>query len=141
MDSEVHKRQTPVWTYLKSRGFYAGVQIDGTIVIERYDENEKFYNEKISVGDILAGKVKRPPERELHMLMETLKAAQGDQDVDESALPESGLAPSDMEIEAEGMDFPLCASRVCVGRELTLCRSHIWHSRARGSRPIRRESA
>ena len=35
LETEVHKRQAPVFTYLKSRGFYAGVQIDGTIVIER----------------------------------------------------------------------------------------------------------
>lgn len=35
LETEVHKRQAPVFTYMKSRGFYAGVQIDGTIVIER----------------------------------------------------------------------------------------------------------
>lgn len=102
LDSELHKRQAPVWTYLKSRGFYAGVQIDGTIVIERTDENEVFYGEKIAVADILAGKARHPPTHDIHMLMETLKAAQGDSDVDESALPEDGMAPSDMEIEAEG---------------------------------------
>ncbi|RSL89236.1 hypothetical protein CEP52_014974 [Fusarium oligoseptatum] len=32
----------PVFTYLKSRGFYAGVQVDGTIIIERTDENARF---------------------------------------------------------------------------------------------------
>lgn len=42
LESEVHKRQAPIWTYMKSKGLYAGVAVDGTIIIERTDENEKF---------------------------------------------------------------------------------------------------
>ncbi|KAI9696459.1 MAG: hypothetical protein M1836_005737 [Candelina mexicana] len=98
METEVHKRQAPIWTYLKSRGFYAGVQIDGTVIIERTDENERFYGERIGVKDILAGKVRHPPY-EIRMLMETIKSAQGDSDVDDSALPGDGPAPGDMELE------------------------------------------
>lgn len=100
LDSELHKRQAPVWTYLKSRGFYAGVQVDGTIVIERNDENETFYREKIGVADILAGKARYPPKEKYKMLMDTVHAAQGD-DVDETLLPESGTAPGDQEIEGK----------------------------------------
>lgn len=95
LESEIHKRQAPIFTYLKSRGFYAGVQVDGTIVIERNDENERFYGVKIAVGEILGGAVPYPP-RELHTLMQTLKSAQGDV-VDESELP-GGPAPSDHDI-------------------------------------------
>ncbi|KAL9610831.1 MAG: hypothetical protein Q9167_004471 [Letrouitia subvulpina] len=98
LETEVHKRQAPVWTYLKSRGFYAGVQVDGTIIIERTDENERFYGERIKVADILAGKARHPPY-EIKTLMATIKAAQGDNDVDESALPASEPTPGDMEIE------------------------------------------
>lgn len=97
LETEVHKRQAPVFTYLKSRGFYAGIQIDGTVIIERTDENERFYNEKISVGDILAGKVRHPPY-ECRGLLETIKAAQGDTDVDESVMP-SEPPPGDFDIE------------------------------------------
>ena len=43
LDTELHKRQSPLFTYIKSRGFYAGLQLDGTIIIERTDENERFY--------------------------------------------------------------------------------------------------
>jgi lipid-binding SYLF domain-containing protein len=100
LDSEVHKRQAPVWTYLKSRGFYAGVQIDGSIVIERVDENEIFYKERIGVADILAGKARYPPKEKYRMLHETIRAAQGDE-VDESLLPEAGTAPGDQEIEGK----------------------------------------
>ena len=100
LESEVHKRQAPVWTYLKSRGFYAGVQVDGTIVIERTDENNTFYGERIPVADILAGKARSPPKAQYRMLMETIKAAQGDE-VDENELPAPGLAPGDLEVETE----------------------------------------
>lgn len=102
MDSEVHKRQSPIWTYIKSRGFYAGVQIDGTIVIERTDENENFYHERIPVADILAGKVRHPPY-EIRTLMATLTAAEGGQ-VDEELLPE-GPPPGDFEVEEPGHVF------------------------------------
>ena len=80
LESEVHKRRAPIFTYLKSRGLYAGVQMDGTVLIERTDENERFYGEKIAVMDILQGKVRHPPP-EINALLLTLRAAQGD-DVD-----------------------------------------------------------
>ncbi|KAI5306323.1 hypothetical protein KEM56_001397 [Ascosphaera pollenicola] len=104
LETEVHKRQAPIWTYLKSRGFYAGVQVDGTIVIERTDENERFYGERIGVEDILAGKVRHPPY-EIETLMNTVKAAQGDMDYDESLLAPPG-APADFEIEADTFAIP-----------------------------------
>ncbi|CAD0038048.1 unnamed protein product [Aureobasidium pullulans] len=34
IETEIHKRQAPIFTYLKSRGFYAGVQIDGMSIRE-----------------------------------------------------------------------------------------------------------
>ena len=97
LESEVHKRQAPVFTYLKSRGFYAGVQIDGTVIIERTDENERFYGEMIPVKDILAGKVKHPPY-EARGLLETVRAAQGETDIDESIIP-TEAPPGDYEID------------------------------------------
>ena len=108
LETEIHKRQAPVWNYLKSRGFYAGVQIDGTVIIERGDENERFYGERISVADILAGKARHPPY-EVRTLMATIKAAQGDP-VEESALPTAEPTPGDMDIEkpqvAPGFGLP-----------------------------------
>ena len=102
LDSELHKRQSPLFTYIKSRGFYAGLQLDGTIVIERTDENERFYGERIGVKDILAGKARHPPY-EIRRLMETLRSAQGDTDIDESLIPDEA-PPADFEIMAPGQD-------------------------------------
>lgn len=98
-DGKWKEANRPVFTYLKSRGFYAGVQVDGTIVIERSDENERFYCEKLTAAEILAGKVKHPPP-EIRKLMETLKAAEGRTDVDEDIMKEleGEAAPGDLEI-------------------------------------------
>lgn len=100
LETELHKRQAPIFTYLKSRGFYAGVQIDGTVIIERTDENERYYLQKLSAQEIMAGKVRHPPP-ELRSLMETLKVAQGDEDVDQSLLP-SEPPPADFQVVEEG---------------------------------------
>ncbi|PPJ52478.1 hypothetical protein CBER1_10504 [Cercospora berteroae] len=102
LETSVHKHQAPVYTYLKSRGFYAGVQIDGTIVIERMDENERFYGQKLPVAEILAGKVRHAPY-EIRRLLETIKAAQGDTDIDDGLIP-TEAAPGDYEID-DGTSF------------------------------------
>jgi hypothetical protein len=102
-DGKWKEANRPVFTYLKSRGFYAGVQVDGTIVIERTDENEAFYGEPIGVSDILAGKARHPPP-EIRVLMETLKAAEGREDVDAEVLRDlDGVPdPGDVSVDAPG---------------------------------------
>ena len=107
LESEVHRRQAPVFTYLKSRGFYAGVQIDGTVIIERTDENERFYGEKIPARDIVAGKA-QSRKYELRVLMETLRSAQGEKNIDRSLLP-SEPPPADYQLMEEGKVFGIPA--------------------------------
>ena len=105
LETEIHKRQAPIWTYLKSRGFYAGVQVDGTIIIERTDENERFYGQRIGVADILKGKVRHPPP-EINMLMNTIKYAQGDTDINPNDLPDDEPTQGDLEIHEVVDDDP-----------------------------------
>ncbi|KAF7178072.1 hypothetical protein CNMCM7691_006730 [Aspergillus felis] len=97
LESEVHKRQAPIWSYVKSRGFYAGAQIDGTILIERNDENERFYGRKVPVKEIISGHV-RTEDASVRMLTHTLHSAQGDKQFDQTpsgvAVP-MGPSPSD----------------------------------------------
>lgn len=99
VDSEVFKRQAPVWTYTKSKGLYVGIQVDGTIIVERTSENERFYRvEKIRNKQILAGEV-QPPPGSMVQLWETLQAAEGNAH-DNSKLPPPGeKAPGDHELE------------------------------------------
>lgn len=70
-------------------------------MIERTDENERFYGERIGVADILAGKARHAPY-EIKMLMETVKAAEGRTDVDEGLMLEleDQPAPADLEIQS-----------------------------------------
>lgn len=100
LETEIHRRQAPVWNYLKSRGLYVGIQVDGTVIVERTDENERFYGERIEAADILAGKVRHPPYG-IKTLMTTIKAAQGDIDVENRAVPTSPT-PGDHEIHTSG---------------------------------------
>ncbi|KIW08907.1 uncharacterized protein PV09_00826 [Verruconis gallopava] len=102
LESEVHKRRAPIFTYLKSRGFYAGVQIDGTVLIERTDANKDFYGREIGVMEILTGKVEKPPAS-VNTLLRTIRAAQGD-DVSWDTLP-TEPPPSDFEIDNDGHIF------------------------------------
>jgi lipid-binding SYLF domain-containing protein len=94
------RKRKPVWTYMKSRGLYAGVQIDGSIVIERNDENARFYGERMPAADILAGKMRSTPVG-TRLLMEVLKEADGRQDVNATVLKEADEVPppGDMEVE------------------------------------------
>ncbi|EXJ62317.1 hypothetical protein A1O7_02751 [Cladophialophora yegresii CBS 114405] len=100
LDTELTKRQSPIWSYVKSRGLYAGVALEGNLVIERTDENARFYGEQVSVTEILNGKVRHPPVQQYQVLLDTLRAAQGEE-VDDSLLPDAP-APSDMDIIQQG---------------------------------------
>jgi lipid-binding SYLF domain-containing protein len=104
VDSEVHKRQAAVFTYMKSRGLYAGVQVDGTIIIERNDENARFYGTRVPAAEILAGRVNAPPET--RMLTEILKSAEGKSDVDSATLNELNKQPTPGDCEVERTKEP-----------------------------------
>lgn len=100
VDAALAQNTKPVWGYVKSRGLYAGVQADGTVIISRPDANAAFYGVKgIKVNDILRGKVpnKGPdgmwPEGARH-LMEVLKSAEGKVNVDQALLSEIHNEPT-----------------------------------------------
>ena len=51
----------PIYTYSLSKGFYAGVSLDGKVIVTRNKVNEKFYGRSVSGREILAGAVPLPP--------------------------------------------------------------------------------
>ena len=105
IESELLKNRKPVWTYMKSRGLYGGIQFDGTIVVERNDENARFYGERMPISQILAGNVKRVPP-ETRMLMEVLKEAEGRTDLDQTVLAEAHNQPAPSDVEVESINQP-----------------------------------
>lgn len=64
-----------LYSYSKSKGLFAGVSLEGTIIIERKDANKTFYEKPVSAEDILCGKVERPPNS-IDSLYEAIKAAE-----------------------------------------------------------------
>ncbi|KAJ1651221.1 hypothetical protein IWQ61_008167 [Dispira simplex] len=60
----------PIYSYSKTRGLFAGVSIEGTVIIERKDANAKFYGRKVSAKELLSGTV--PPPREADALYRAL---------------------------------------------------------------------
>ncbi|CAG8533960.1 15814_t:CDS:2 [Acaulospora morrowiae] len=64
-----------LYSYSKSKGLFAGVSLEGTIIIERKDANKLFYGNPVSAEDILSGKVERP-QGSIDSLYEAIKAAE-----------------------------------------------------------------
>lgn len=68
----------PVYSYVKSRGLYAGLQVDGTVITERKDANAAFYGTRVSVEEILKGNVPAGSwQGFVNPLHATIKGAEG----------------------------------------------------------------
>ncbi|OMJ26539.1 SH3 domain-containing protein [Smittium culicis] len=52
----------PVFSYSKSKGLFAGVSLEGSVILERKDANEKFYGRRVTASDLLTGKIDPPPQ-------------------------------------------------------------------------------
>ncbi|KAI0135581.1 hypothetical protein F4814DRAFT_401714 [Daldinia grandis] len=91
--------------YVKAKGQAAEVKLDGIVVTERADENERFYGMKISVAKILAGDINQslPQTRPL---TEVLKAAEGRTDYDTALVELLSSAPGDATIESPSSGTP-----------------------------------
>ena len=90
-----------VITYVKAKGQIADIKLDGTILSERADENERFYGMKIGVPKILAGDINQSMPQ-TRPLTEMLKAAEGRTDFDTALIEHlsSQPAPGDATIES-----------------------------------------
>ncbi|TPX08434.1 uncharacterized protein E0L32_010051 [Thyridium curvatum] len=90
-----------VLTYLKARGQHQSVQLDGSLVTLRGNENDKFYGgQNVDVLDIIAGNVRKSIP-EIAPLFEAIKAAEGRTDFDARTMEilSQQPAPGDAVIE------------------------------------------
>ncbi|KAJ1309755.1 hypothetical protein OPQ81_006520 [Rhizoctonia solani] len=78
----------PMFSYSKSKGLFAGLSLEGTVLIERKDANRDFYGSDVPAKDILSGRV--PPPEVAGKMYEVIEAAEG---LDESGLPASAYVP------------------------------------------------
>jgi SH3 domain-containing YSC84-like protein 1 len=49
-----------VYTYSRSQGLFAGVSLEGTVLVSRDDTNRDYYGRVVTPSEILSGKVKPP---------------------------------------------------------------------------------
>ncbi|KAF4971046.1 hypothetical protein FSARC_2059 [Fusarium sarcochroum] len=92
LEAALSKTARPVWSYMKSRGLWMGVQVDGTICMIRGDANAAFYNEHgITAEKILRGDVAWPIGAK--PLFEVLQALEGRTDYSRTVVQAAGEAP------------------------------------------------
>jgi lipid-binding SYLF domain-containing protein len=49
-----------VFAYSRSQGLFAGVSLEGTVIVARDETNAEYYGRSVTPGQILSGKVKVP---------------------------------------------------------------------------------
>jgi lipid-binding SYLF domain-containing protein len=50
-----------IFAYSKTKGLFAGVSLEGSVLIERRDANEKLYNGRVTAKQLLEGALRPPP--------------------------------------------------------------------------------
>lgn len=58
------KSVSGIFAYSRTKGLFAGVSLEGSVVVERRDANEKMYNRRVTARSLLEGGVPVPPEAE-----------------------------------------------------------------------------
>ncbi|WFD43715.1 hypothetical protein MPSI1_002379 [Malassezia psittaci] len=95
----------PCLSYVKSKGLYFGLQLDGTVILTRGDENSRFYNyPEVPVTSLLDNKLPRHQlPRECMPLWQALCAAEGRPDHLGTDKIIEGPTPGDQEYSEEEM--------------------------------------
>jgi len=60
-----------IYTYSKSQGLFAGVSLEGTVIVTRNEQNMKYYGKEVTTDEILKGKI--PPPAGAQSLIKELK--------------------------------------------------------------------
>ncbi|KAJ6160930.1 SH3 domain-containing protein [Penicillium chermesinum] len=66
-----------VFSYSKTKGLFAGVSLEGSMLIERKDANEKMYHSRVSAAQLLSGSVRPPPSTDALMRVLESRVFQG----------------------------------------------------------------
>ncbi|KAF8535983.1 hypothetical protein BDD12DRAFT_853040 [Trichophaea hybrida] len=51
-----------IFSYSKTKGLFAGVSLEGSVIVERKDANSKFYGGPVSARQLLSGSIRPPPD-------------------------------------------------------------------------------
>ncbi|KAG0036457.1 hypothetical protein BGZ82_004169 [Podila clonocystis] len=59
------KSVAAIYSYSKSKGLFAGVSIEGSVIVERKDANEAFYRQRVTAAELLSGAITPPPQADI----------------------------------------------------------------------------
>jgi lipid-binding SYLF domain-containing protein len=71
------KSVAAIFSYSKTKGLFAGVSLEGSMLIERREANRKFYGPACTAKQILSGRVDPPPECDILFRVLDSRAFQG----------------------------------------------------------------
>ena len=92
------KSLAPVFTYIKSRGLWAGIQADGTVITERKEANHAFYGQRVTAEHILRAEGLVPQEsphlwpKATAVLLDALKKAEARKEEGEEVIVPPAVA-------------------------------------------------
>ncbi|KAJ5993800.1 hypothetical protein N7451_009524 [Penicillium sp. IBT 35674x] len=66
-----------VFSYSKTKGLFAGVSLEGSMLVERKDANEKMYQSRVTASQLLTGTVRPPPSTDALMRVLDSRIFQG----------------------------------------------------------------
>ncbi|KAG0256371.1 hypothetical protein BG011_004601 [Mortierella polycephala] len=72
------KSVAAIYSYSKSKGLFAGVSIEGSVIVERKDANETFYRQKVTAAELLSGAITPPPQVDILYRALNARASGGD---------------------------------------------------------------
>jgi len=102
----------PMYSYSRSKGLFAGLSLEGTVLVERKEANRSFYGSSVAAKDILSGRV--PAPEIASRMYEIIEAAEG---VDESAVPSHAYVPTAAgeHVPVQGGEVPGVAGSSAAG--------------------------
>ncbi|KAG2172376.1 hypothetical protein INT43_004918 [Umbelopsis isabellina] len=59
------KHIAPIYSYSKTRGLFAGISLEGSVIVTRQDANAKLYGGKVTTKELLNGTIAPPPEADV----------------------------------------------------------------------------
>jgi Las17-binding protein actin regulator len=101
-----------VYSYSRSRGVFAGLAIDGTVISIDDDENEAFYKKHgVTATDIAAGTVTTNDDAARRFMTAVTTSTRGQQSASAAPIPASAsAAPSPSQPAAPAQPSPLSSS-------------------------------
>ena len=86
--------KSEIYSYSRSRGVFAGLAIDGSVLSIDDDENEAFYRKKnVSAGDIATGAVTTSDDAARRFMIAVTNSTTGGRQQSASAAPPPATAP------------------------------------------------